>query len=417
MNPSELDDWDDYRWLVGPGAEPWLREAGQWQDGPLALATHLRKALTATRARLVQEQASLRLRARHKFARTEQMFFTSVGLEQATDEMVASYKAGRFPADLRVADLCCGIGGDLLGLARRGPVLGVDRDPVTAWFAEANCRGLNAEVATCDAMEFLEAPGASRLLRAGGVLPLEDCAVVHLDPDRRPGGRRSTQPLWHEPNLEQIEKLRELVPAMALKLAPATDPPHQWRESAEWEWISRGGQCRQLVAWFGGLSNSPGLKRATILGESGVRLRTLLEAEHAAPPIASRIGQYLYEPDAAILAAGLQNQLAAEHALEAISAGIAYFTSEMLVSDPALAGFRIEEQLPLDLKRLRGLLRERGIGRLEVKKRGVSIDPAELRENLGLRGDREATLIVTRWHGQTTALACQRIARTAEPAG
>lgn len=407
-------DWDDYRWLVGPEAEPWLREAGQWQNDPLALATDLRKSLTATRAHLVQEQAALRRRARDKFARAEQMFFTSVGLEQATDEIVASYKAGRFPADLRVADLCCGIGGDLLGLARRGPVLGVDRDPVAALFAETNCRGLNATVATCDVQEFLTAP---RLLRAAGVLPLADCAAVHLDPDRRPGGRRSTQPLWHEPNLEQMEKLRELVPAMALKLAPATDPPVQWRESAEWEWISRDGQCRQLVAWFGSLSNAPGLKRATVLGASSLPLRTLLEAEHAAPAVASRIGQYLYEPNAAILAAGLQSQLAAEHSLEAIAAGIAYFTSDMLVDDPALAAFRVEEQLPLDLKRLRSLLRERGIGRLEIKKRGVPLDPAELREKLALHGDREATLAVTRWRGQTTALVCQRIALATEPTG
>ena len=51
-------------------------------------------------------------------------------------------------------------------------------------------------------------------------------------------------------------------------------------------------------------------------------------------------------------------------------------------------------------KQLRAALRERGIGRLTIKKRGVSVVPEELRKRLSLRGEAEATLVLTRVAGQ-----------------
>ncbi len=71
------------------------------------------------------------------------LFFTPLGLEQATDGWIADYKAQRFTAGRRAIDFCCGIGGDLLALSLRGPTVGIDRDPVAALFAEANCRALD----------------------------------------------------------------------------------------------------------------------------------------------------------------------------------------------------------------------------------------------------------------------------------
>ncbi len=56
------------------------------------------------------------------------------------------------------------------------------------------------------------------------------------------------------------------------------------------------------------------------------------------------------------------------------------------------------------MKRLKALLRERRIGRLEVKKRGVDIEPAELRRKLKCPGDVRATLIVTPHGGNVLAI-------------
>jgi hypothetical protein len=62
------------------------------------------------------------------------------------------------------------------------------------------------------------------------------------------------------------------------------------------------------------------------------------------------------------------------------------------------------EQVPYREKQLRAALRERGIGRLTIKKRGVSVVPEELRKRLSLRGDAESTLVLTRVAGRGTAL-------------
>ncbi|HEY2148454.1 MAG TPA: hypothetical protein VGH32_10985, partial [Pirellulales bacterium] len=134
---------------MSEAARPWLELAMAHAGPTLQLATRLRKDLPAERARLVVQQAELRRRAAEKFARADRMFFTPLGLEQSTDQWIAAYKAGRLAESSRSdggwADLCCGIGGDLLAMAARGPVAGVERDPATAVFAEAN-RAVCAEI-------------------------------------------------------------------------------------------------------------------------------------------------------------------------------------------------------------------------------------------------------------------------------
>jgi hypothetical protein len=60
--------------------------------------------------------------------------------------------------------------------------------------------------------------------------------------------------------------------------------------------------------------------------------------------------------------------------------------------------------MPFSLKRLRSLLRSRGVGRLTVKKRGSAVEPEVLRRQLRLRGDEEATVVLTRVAGAPTVL-------------
>jgi hypothetical protein len=138
---TEIEDIDDYRWLITPEAALWIERAmAAGAKSTLQLVATLRHELSASRAHLVVEQAELRARGARKFAAAARMFFTTRSLEQATDEGLAAYKSSRFPQGAAVADLCCGVGGDLLALARRAPTTGVDRDPVLGLLAEANCR-------------------------------------------------------------------------------------------------------------------------------------------------------------------------------------------------------------------------------------------------------------------------------------
>src|SRR5687767_14611349 len=123
----DLPSLDDFRWLISADASPYLERAMAESDQLVRLATSLRQEISVIRTHLILEQVTLRMRAREKFSRSSQMFFTPTLLEQATDERIACYKAGRFIEGTPAFDLCCGIGGDTLGIAQRGPTVAVDR--------------------------------------------------------------------------------------------------------------------------------------------------------------------------------------------------------------------------------------------------------------------------------------------------
>lgn len=395
---STLNDW---RWLLGEPAAPWLEHAGKSQLPLTALTSELRRHLSAAQTHLVLEQVDLRRRGAVKFEKAAEMFFTRQGLQQATDQQIASYKAKRFPTHGRVADLCCGIGGDLLGLAARTAVIGVDRDAVACLLAEANCLGNG-----CPSVEIRRLDVVSFSLR--------DLAAWHVDPDRRPHDRRTTQAELHEPSCRVIDQWRHVSPNAAVKLAPATNVPCQWMEAAELEWIGHRRECQQLVAWFGQLAANPGQTAATVLTHDPSRVRTVKGRQGLVPPCRHQPGRYVFEPHAAVLAAKLTGALAEEYELCAMAPDIPYLTGDCRLLDPAFASFEVTDVLPLDMKRLKSLLRQRGIGRLVVKKRGVPHDPEMVRKRLRVRGENHATLFLTRAGDRRAALLAQPIA---EPTG
>lgn len=396
---------DDVRWLIGDEAARWLRRVANDPQSVVTLTRRLRKDLSTQRTHLVLQQVELRRRAAAKFPQAEILFFTPVGLEQATDHAVASCKAARFAATQPVADLCCGIGGDLMALADRGPVVGVDRDPRTALLAKANLEALAHQRSDSTPAEVRSIDVAT--------VRLGDFAAWHIDPDRRPQGRRTTHVELHEPDAATLERMLDEHPCAAVKLAPAATLPDAWARQAELEWISRQRQCRQLVAWFGPLAAQPGMCRATIVVESGSpspsAARSLIGVRSSVLPVASQIGRYVFDPDPAVLASELTATLADSLGLTAVAAHIPYLTGDRPIADPALACFEVSEVLPLDRKRLKGLLESRSIGTLEIKKRGVADDPEQLRRQLRLRGDQAAVLLIAPIAGTVTAILARRV--------
>ncbi len=316
-----MNSIDDYRWLVSTAGADFIRAASELlAAGDIVAATsRLRKDLSPARTHLVIQQAQLQQRAREKFAAAERMFFTDVGLQQATGEIIADYKAQRFPRDEQVIDLCCGIGGDLFSLARNEPACGIDRDEVAALLAEANCRALGLNAATVRREDVT-------------MHDIAASSLIHIDPDRRPQGKRTTNVAMHEPNDAFLEKLFAHCRGGAIKLAPAADIPQHWRERCEFQWISHRGECKQLVVWFGALAHSTGCRTATMLSRDGAAHSMVADEQEAAnaPAIARAIGKYFYEPDAAVIAARLVGVMANRHGLAATAAGIAYLTGERL---------------------------------------------------------------------------------------
>ncbi|MEX0867009.1 MAG: methyltransferase domain-containing protein, partial [Pirellulales bacterium] len=345
----------DIRWLTGPSAEEPLRIAMAIGDS-LAASRQLRRHLSADQTRLVVEQADLRRRAKAKFSRAAEMFFTRVGLEQATDETIAAYKAGRFARRGRVADLCCGIGGDLIALASRAETTGYDLDESLLRFASENALAYNTKAELrCEDVTSLD---------------LSPFDAWHIDPDRRAAGRRSVQLEHHQPDLLALESMLRTNPNAAVKLSPATAPPPEWSRRFELEWISHARECKQLVAWHGQLTECVGARRATALDSHGEPSTFL--AQPANPPAAANsIGSHLYEPDSAVIAANLTGALAQLHELRPLAPGAVYLTSDQRVMDRLLSAFEVLAVESWSEKKIGSLLAKFDIGALEVKKRGV----------------------------------------------
>ncbi|BBO33523.1 THUMP-like domain-containing protein [Lacipirellula parvula] len=398
---------DDYAWLTGDAAAAAALAA--YADDPrpeLQQQNELRKQFTPERARLVLEQIGLRRRGVQKFGPLAmQMFFAPVALEQATDGEIAAYKAARFRAigaGRLVHDYCCGIGGDLMALAAAGPAIGWDSSLAVRLLAERNLAA--AAMAAGSNVSQGE-------VRDGDVAALTPDAgdAWHVDPDRRADGRRSTTLEHHSPGPEVIDRWRAAAPDGAVKLSPASTPPEDWEREGELEWITSQRECRQLVAWFGQLALSPGERRATIVLGNSQSASFVGEGEidcvAANEPL-----RYLYDPDPSLVAAHLLGAIAEHHSLESLGAGGVYLTGDEPIADPLLAGFAVEEVFPLRVSAVASWLSARGVGRLEVKKRGVTVDPEKFRRDLKLRGDDAATLILTRIGKRQVAIVARRLA-------
>ena len=350
------------------------------------------------RVAAVLSQAKLRTKAAAKFGDfATRMLFTQAGLEQATRLQVAARHAGRFRSAgiHRVADLGCGIGGDAMAMAALGlTVTAVDVDEITAAIAAYNLAPFpTAEVvnATAQSVDLAAVDG------------------VYLDPARRTAGHsntnRITNPDDYSPSLDFAFDVARRMPT-GIKLGPGLDRdliPSQ----VEAQWVSVDGHVVELGLWSGVLARS-GILRSALVLSGGQSAELHASADSDDEPIGD-LGAYLYEPDGAVIRARLIGDLARSLNARMVSDGIAYLTADTVTSTPFATGFRVLETLPFHEKELKRALRERDIGTLEIKKRGVDVDPATLRIRLSLRGSQSATIVLTRVAGRHTALLVERV--------
>jgi hypothetical protein len=301
------------------------------------------------------------------------LFLDRAGAEQATSTDVARWKARRFAAigARRVADLCTGIGGDAIGFALEGiePVL-VDRDPARLAAARRN---------------------VARFLGRAPETILADVSAIdldlpfHLDPDRRPGGRRTWRYDEIEPGPAVIAAWIARGRPGAVKLGPGVDlaalPP------GEVEIIQRGRGLVQAVLWTGALACAP--RRATRVDDGAT-----FAAEPAALPIAPA-GAFLHEVDPAVERAGLLGALARAHGLAAPHAHAGFLTGAAPVRSPWLAPARLLAELPGRFDAVRRWLAERGSPRVTVRVRGGA-DAREWERALRGAGPEALAVHVTR---------------------
>ncbi|MCA9081904.1 MAG: methyltransferase domain-containing protein [Planctomycetaceae bacterium] len=331
-----------------------------------------------------------RKRAAVKFSLAERMWLERVGVEQSTSEVVARHKARRFADCQQVWDLCCGTGGDAIAIAEMGVrVTAVDCLPLatlrTAWNADVYGVGDQIETVTADVMSLSFADGH-----------------VHLDPDRRPAARRVLRLEDYVPPLDFMQELTQAARGGAIKLSPASNFGGKFPD-CEVELISLDGECKEATIWFGDRRTETDW-RATLLPE-GVSLTGdpwLARADRR------ELGRYLYDPDPAVVRAGLVDVLGEQTGLARLDEAEEYFTSEVLIETPFARPFEVLAECANNQRELRNMLRSHAAGQLEIKCRHVPIDVNRFRKQLPLTGTEPLVLFVARLAGKTRAVLTRR---------
>lgn len=411
---ASLESMAALAWLATKAGRELLAEAAQWEPDRLTRLTRLRKHTDPLRAAAAVELLELHRRGRNKFSDADSMFLTPEGLEQSTGERIARYRASRFPRNGAILDACCGIGGDARMLAEHGRVLAVDRNPVAAFCTKANAllpsvsetfpvHALCADVTELDPKQ----------LRMAGI------ASAFFDPSRRAedgrgSRRRSRGGDEYAPPLDWLMTLREYIPAMAVKVSPALDDAALQRYGGRVEFISDGGECKEACLWFGALAESlPGASDgqgedycATLLREDNPPVT--LSQFPCDPPEITAPSAWLYEPDPAAIRAHLVPQVAAPLKACRMDAQIAYLTAETFRPTPFAYAYRVLDWMPFHLKQVQARLCALGRSVYAIKRRGVPLDPQELRKRLpgAPAGSPPAVVVLTRCRERPIAILC-----------
>ena len=358
----------------------------------IAVATRLRKRFPPDLVAAALTLHEVRVRAQSKFTRADELWLTRAGLEQATSEVIAAWRARRFRDTAKVADLCCGIGGDLIGLAQRsdaGTVLAIDRDPLHLAMAHANADVYGVR----DRVEFREADVRE--------VDLSSCGGVFIDPARRAGQDRFATG-QSEPPLDWSFALGDRVASVGIKAAPGIPHgivPAGW----ELEMIALGAELKEAVLWSPSVAQATA--SATVIRDDGVHHLRPVPGD----PVLARTpeaGEVLLDPNPAITRAGLVEDLARCAGADKLDDKLAFLVSASEVSTPFARSLPIVASMPWHEKQVRARLRELDAGPIDVRRRGLAGDVDAIAKRMRGRGSRSFTLAMTRVRDQPWAIIC-----------
>lgn len=374
----------DVAYLTGSAGVAALRQVDLFELSQRTMVGDIGRARTRwpEHAAALVETVRLRRKAAAKLDQPQRWLLTEDALQQATPSAVARKRAQRLVGRV-VHDLTCSVGADLHATAAVAQyALGSDLDPVRLAMAAHNVPGVP-------------------LARADALRPVSRGTTVLADPARRDGGRRTLRmedlvpPL---PALLETYRGRDI----AVKCAPGIDYDALGWEG-EVELVSLDGAVREACLWSPGLAGAGVSRRATVLRGTvgGEETVTDLEPDDLPerPP-----GQWIIDPDGAVVRAGLVRHYGARHGLWQLDPRIAYLTGDAVPL--GARGFRVLDSSGFSERTLKAELARLDCGVLEILVRGVDIDPDALRKRLKLRGKTPLAAVITRIGAKPVVFVC-----------
>jgi len=355
------------------------------------LASELRRHHAPEEAAALAEQVTLRARAAGRLEDPSTWLLTGDGLEMMTHPLVANRRARRVALlGLPVADLTCGLGGDLRAFAdAHVPTFAGERTPAIALLAQANVP--SASVVVADAIRP----------------PIDlERSLVMLDPSRRGAAGRRFDPEAFSPTWTEALAILYAGPAGVMKAPPGLEHRHI-PPLAEAEFVQVGRSMREAALWVG-RGSSPDLRRAVLFRSDGTAVYELDSTKSQALGKCKPVQAFIFDPESCVTRAGLVRHLAHRLGAAMLDPHVAYLTSESPTFDPLCATFEVLETIPFSVARLKSRLRDRGWRAEEVRRCAFPVEPGELLRQLGTMSGDPVTLLLTTLAGKRLVVVARR---------
>ena len=275
-----------------------------------------------------------------------------VSMEQCSSSQTAEYKASLVEGN-SFADFSGGFGVDTAAFARKFEKgCYVEPQEELCELFQHNCKVLDI-----NNVDIINGTMEENLAN------IKHVDMIYLDPSRRDThGRRVVSLADCTPNLlEWKERLLERCNILMVKMSPMIDIFQTLRvlpETYAVHVVAVEGECKEVVFLLtqNGTDNGIGRDAArrvsttdpTIVAvdinkTATSHVETTLETERTTPPrIATELGTYLYEPNAAVMKAGIFNFLSQDFQIQKLEKNTNLFTSNELQEDFPGRIFRIE---------------------------------------------------------------------------
>ena len=424
---------DDYRWLCSEVAKRYWSELGlNAECRSEVLLKKLRASLPIQHAALLVEQLELQTLAKRKFADSPKWFWTKQLLEQSSDHETGMETASDFPSDSQVVDICCGAGADAIAIAERScHVTAIDRCPIACELTRYNAKSHGFSIRVLDqSAEETEVSADS---------------FIHVDPDRRADGSRSSSLDRLSPSWETVLQLLGKCRGMSLKLAPGTRVEWQGlkhrtdRSPQAVRFLSKDGSVRQQ-RWYWGIDRWP---NDSITASMRLNAPSTLRASKMAVPMSEQMAldtrwnstshgwfhetflvsdkrlneclftiapkDFVADYDPSIRAAEMSVRFAERYGWELIDSDSGYLTSKNPTTHPMVRWFKVLENLPLDTKRIKAYAKSLSVHTWELKSRGLEVDLNGLRRILpcDATSERTMTILCTKLGKSHRAIFCE----------
>ena len=389
-------NYQEFQNLLQPEGQAALAEAVALAPTESTFLKHhqnLSKVYSSALARTALSMAILRKKGEKKFPFASQLYFVKEALEQATSWEIAQHRAKRYVDADWILDVCSSIGSDSLALSAYANVIAFELDFLRSSIANVNSNIISTNKSIHNINAFINnSLYVNELLKT----------YLFFDPARRSGFKRKFDVNDYLPPLNIVHSWKNAT-GIGIKLSPGVDLNQIRNFDCEVEFISLNGELKEAVLWMNALKS--GKRRATILS-AGISLVDEPTPElSTSSPLA-----YIYEPDPAIIRAGMVTSLASRfNTLNQLDTQIAYLTSDEKITTPLARRWDVEDWMPFNLKKLKAYLKEKDVGNITVKKRGSPITPETLQAKLKLKGKNSKTLFLTKHNDKPIVVIAKNI--------